>query len=200
MTREERRRQLVRLVREQPFISDRELAQRFGVSVQTIRLDRADLGIPQLRERTRELARAAYGRLRSVVADEVVGELLEMELGRRALSVMETTERMALSGSGVVRGHHLFAQANSLAVSVIDAYQALTGRARLRFLRPVGVGERVVAVARVIQSRQDRFWVEVESKVRGEPVFQGRFIVVAIGPGRGSPLPDGERRARGVKT
>ncbi|HEY8530996.1 MAG TPA: transcription factor FapR [Limnochorda sp.] len=181
MTREERHQELKRLVREEPFVSDRELAQRLGVSVQTIRLDRAQLGIPQLRERTRQLARIAYSRLRSVEAGEVVGELLEMELGRRALSVLETTERMALSGSGVVRGHHLFAQANSLAVSVIDAHQALTGRARLRFLKPVRVGERVVAVATVVRSRQGRYWVEVESRVRGEVVFQGRFIVVVPG-------------------
>lgn len=182
MTREERRHQLARLIQEEPFISDRELAQRFGVSVQTIRLDRASLGIPQLRERTRKLARMAYSQLRSVGADEVVGELLEMELGRRALSVMETTERMALSGAGVVRGHHLFAQANSLAVSVIDASQALTGRARLRFVKPVRVGERVVAVATVVRQRQGRFWVDVESRVQGEPVFQGRFLVVVPGP------------------
>ena len=36
-------------IRENPFLSDEELARAFDVSIQTIRLDRLAMGIPELR-------------------------------------------------------------------------------------------------------------------------------------------------------
>ena len=39
-----------------PFLTDAHLAEQFEVSIQTIRLDRLALGIPELRERTRHMA------------------------------------------------------------------------------------------------------------------------------------------------
>ena len=38
-----------------PFLTDAHLAEQFEVSIQTIRLDRLALGIPELRERTRHM-------------------------------------------------------------------------------------------------------------------------------------------------
>ena len=49
---------------------------------------------------------------------------------------------MSFKRTGIVRGHHLFAQGNSLAVALIDADVALTGSAQLRFHEPVRVGDR----------------------------------------------------------
>ena len=42
-----------------PFVTDEELAAQLEVSIQTIRLDRMELGIPELRERTRQAAQEA---------------------------------------------------------------------------------------------------------------------------------------------
>lgn len=95
------------------------------------------------------MARDAYDRVKSISESEVIGELIDLDLGDSALSVMTPTADMALLHSGVVRGHHLFAMANSLAVAVVDAEIALTGSANVRFLRPVRVGDRLVAKARV---------------------------------------------------
>ena len=43
---------------ENPFATDEELAQKFGCSIQTIRLDRLELGIPEVRERMKRVAEA----------------------------------------------------------------------------------------------------------------------------------------------
>ena len=53
MTEKKRRRQetLVEAVRKEPFLTDEALAKRLAVSVQTVRLDRTELGIPELRAR-----------------------------------------------------------------------------------------------------------------------------------------------------
>ena len=42
---------LQQTIKSTPFITDEELAGKFGVSIQTIRLDRLELSIPELRER-----------------------------------------------------------------------------------------------------------------------------------------------------
>lgn len=175
-----RQEQIRSLLEGEPFLTDEELARRFAVSVQTIRLDRMEMHIPEMRERARRLAAAAYAQVRSVAGGEVVGQLVDVQLGRSGISVLEPSEEMAFERTGIVRGHYIFAQANSLAVAIIDAPVALTGRARLQFWRPVRVGELIVCKAELIKSRQDKHLVDVKSRVSGELVFNGQFIVAAL--------------------
>lgn len=176
----ERQQRLGAVLQENPFATDEELARLFGVSVQTVRLDRLALGIPELRERVRAVARQAYGQVRSLSETELIGELVHLELGKTAISVMEITPAMVLERSKIARGHYLFAQANSLAVAVIDAALVLTGSARVRYRRPVYVGEKVIAKAVVKVVRGPTVLVSVYSQVKGETVFKGQFVVVAI--------------------
>ena len=70
---------------QQPFLTDEELANQFGVSVQTIRLDRLELSIPEMRERTKALAEAAYRQLKAMSGQELVGQLLDVELGKERI-------------------------------------------------------------------------------------------------------------------
>jgi len=78
--------------------------------------------------------------------------------------------------NNIARGHHLFAQANSLAVAVIDDDLALTVKSTLSFTRPVHAGDRVIAKA-TVTSRDDnnRTFVSVTSTVNGTTVFTGDF-------------------------
>ncbi|MDI3298237.1 MAG: transcription factor FapR [Bacillota bacterium] len=180
---QQHRRQRLRALREylerNPFVTDEELARHFLVSVQTVRLDRMALGIPELRLRVQEMARRAYERLRSVGRAEVVGELVELELGSHAVSLLETDEAMAFERSHVVRGQVLFAQAESLALAVIDAPAARTRVANAKFKSEVRVGERVVARAEVIRRPSlSEHVVLVESRAGERPVFRGKFMIV----------------------
>ncbi|WP_324717688.1 transcription factor FapR [Carboxydochorda subterranea] len=175
---EKRLERLRAVLHQEPFLTDRELAARIGVSLPTVRLYRLRLGIPDVRERTRQLAERLV-RPRSLYASEVVGEVVELELGRRGISLLRTTGEMAFARTGIVRGHYLFAQANSLAVALIDADWALTGSARVRFIRPVRVGEEVVCSARIQRSRGSTHLVVVDSRVRQAQVLRGLFVVAA---------------------
>jgi len=180
LAKSERQQRLVALLSDDPLLTDEDLAGRLGVSVQTIRLDRLELGVPEMRVRAREIAEKAQRTLRSLGPHEIAGELIDIELGSRGVSVLETTPEMAFKRTGIVRGHHLFAQGNSLAVSLIDAEVALTGSARLRFHEPVRVGDRVVARAEVKESKERKSLVVVTSRVGGKIVFTGQFIVFAV--------------------
>jgi acyl-coenzyme A thioesterase PaaI-like protein len=160
-----------------PFYTDEELAAHFGVSIQTIRLDRLELGIPEVRERIKNVAQKTLDEVKSLPLEEMVGELLDIELDQSGLSLLEITEEHIFSRTQIARGHHIFAQANSLAVAVIDADVVLTAAARIRYVRPVRLGEKLVAKATVRETKGDQSKVRVETRVQDELVFSGTFRV-----------------------
>ncbi|MBE3577361.1 MAG: transcription factor FapR [Limnochordales bacterium] len=185
LSAEERRQELLRLVRENPLLTDEELGRLLHVSVPTVRLDRLRLGVPPQQERARQLAGLALGELRSLAEADVVGDLIEVERGRYARSVLTTAPRMAFLNRDLIRGHFLFGQANSLAVAVVDADDVVTASARVRFLRPVRVGAVVEAraeVRQVVRGKREKWWVDVVSLVAAQPVFRGSFILAVLRP------------------
>jgi len=179
MRMEKRKRQklLKEKIEATPFITDEELAKHFNVSVQTIRLDRLELSIPELRERIKSVATNNWNEMvKSLPLEEVIGEIIDLQLDERAISILNIQEEHVFSRNKIARGHHLFAQANSLAVAVIDDELALTKNAEINFTRQVKVGEQVVAKAEVVEKVNEReAIVNVKSYVKNEPVFSGVF-------------------------
>ena len=169
---------LANSLEQNPFMTDEELAKQFNVSVQTIRLDRLECGIPELRERLKTVAaRTMKAEVKSLQSDEVIGEIIDIELDKRAISIFDVTEDHVFQRNGIARGHHLFAQANSLAVAVLDDDLALTVTTTVNFLKSVKVGDRVIARANVDKKRSNekRTFVEVTSTVGSDIVFTGEF-------------------------
>lgn len=166
-------------LQENPFLTDEELADLLSVSVPTVRLDRLELGIPELRARTKDVAEQFYGQIRSLGTGEVIGDILELEIGKRGVSVLEIKKDMVFIKTKILRGHYLFAQANSLAVALINADVVLTGSAYVRYLTPVYLKDRVVASAQVVSKKGNSFVIKVNSKVGSTEVGRGRFTVVA---------------------
>ncbi len=178
--KKERQKLLQETIRENPFITDEELAERFSVSVQTIRLDRLELNIPELRERIKYVAKKNFSEMvRSLPIEEVIGEIIDIEPDQHAISILDIKEEHVFSRNKIARGHHLFAQANSLAVAVINDELALTTQCNIRFVRQVKLGERVIAKAKVIdrEAAKGRTTVEVKSFVNQEIVFKGIFVM-----------------------
>ncbi len=171
--------QLQEFIKVDPFCNDEKLAEHFKVSVQTIRLDRIALGIPELRERLKFAAHENYKKPKSLKETEIIGELIDISLDEEAYSILDIREEHILEKTGIARAQHLFAQANSLAIAVIDAEMVLTGSARVRYKRPVYFGERVMCKAVVKVKKVNTYLVSVYSKVDGEMVFKGQFIVQA---------------------
>ncbi len=178
ITKKERQGQLTEILDNNPLLTDKELASRFNVSVQTIRLDRLEMGIPEVRERTKSAA-SAYARLKSVSGGEVIGNLISLELDDYAESIMITTQEMALQRSHIIRGHYLFAQANSLAVSVIDAKNVLTGKVVLDFHKTVHIDDEIRARAEVKKKEKYKYNINVMAYKSDKLVFSGDFIMFA---------------------
>lgn len=177
-SKKERQALLTATIKENPFITDEELAEKFSVSVQTIRLDRLELSIPELRERIKNVAEKRFeDEVRALPIDEIIGEIIDIELDKTAISILDIKEEHVFKRNQIARGHHLFAQANSLAVALINDELALTAKANIQFTRSVRQNERVIAKARVarFESEKGRTIVEVNSFVNNELVFKGEF-------------------------
>ena len=98
MPKKERQGLLGKLLEENPFLTDEDLSRHFHVSVQTIRLDRLECGIPELRERLKNVAsRTMTGEVKSLHTDEVIGDIIDLKLDDSALSIFDVTERSRIS-------------------------------------------------------------------------------------------------------
>lgn len=180
LTKKERQSELVEAFKRNPFLTDEEMAKHWNVSIQTIRLDRLELGIPELRERMKHMAEKKFDEVQSLDINEVIGDVIDLQLQKSGISLLEIREDHVFERNLIARGHVLFAQANSLAIALADCRVALTGMAEIRFKRPVKLGEKCIAFATVTEIHQPRLQVEVQTKVNDEVVFQGVFEIYRV--------------------
>ena len=92
----------------------------------------------------------------------------------------DVDREMVLQKTGVCRGQYMFAQANSLALAVIDAPAALTGVANVKYKIPVTVGATLVARAEVVRKQEDKYTIWVKIRNNHREVFRAKFLIVAI--------------------
>lgn len=175
-----RQAKLPKLLARDPFLTDQQLAGKLKVSIPTIRLDRTCLGIPELRERIRLMAESAQNKLKAISKKDIVGDLVALELNKRAISTLTITPDMVLEKSGVARGHFMFAMADTLALALVDAQVALTGVGSVKYRVPVYAGAVLVANAEVTNRRKDKFFIRVYIRNQKIEVFRAKFIVVAL--------------------
>lgn len=178
----ERQRRLKEYILRDPFLSDKKLAELFNFSVQTIRLDRLEMGIPEMRKRIIKVAKetSLADQVKSLKRDEIIGELIDIELGKSGIAILKTVKSMAFNRTGIIRSHYIFSLADSLAISIIDAEVALTGIARLRYKIPVYTGQTLVAKARVAQKKGNKYLVSVHVKSNHEEVFTGKLVIFSF--------------------
>ena len=175
-----RHQRLLKELDKNPFLTDEQLANILEVSIQTIRLDRLAKGIPELRERTRHMAEDARDKLQAIASEDIIGELIDLELGVSGISMLQVTDDMVLQKSGVARGHYMFAQANTLALAVIDAPAALTEVANVKYKVPIHSGDNLVARAEVIRKQDDKYTIWVKIRNNNQEVFRAKFLIASL--------------------
>ena len=168
---------LSKIIAENPMITDNELASRLNVSVSTVRLDRTLMGVPELRERIRSMAQDAMSRLQSLSPGEVIGDLLELEPDKWALSVLRTAKDMAFRFTDIVSDNYVYAQAGSIAVAVINAAKVIIGSMRGEYKGHAHIGDILIARAKVGVNHEGKKIVSVRTRAGDREIFVGRFIV-----------------------
>lgn len=178
--KKERQQILADKIKSDPFLTDEELSELFNVSVPTIRLDRLEMGIPELRERIKNVAENNYSKVKSLQGGEIVGELIDITLGKYGVSLLETDDSMAFAKTKIIRGHFIYSLAESLAIAVIDAHVALVGVANIKYKIPVYSGCKLIAKAEVKQVRGSKYIVWVRIFEKQTEMFRGKFILVSL--------------------
>ncbi len=178
--KKERQQILLDKIKSDPFLTDEELSELFNVSIPTIRLDRLEMGIPELRERIKNVAANNYSKVKSLQGGEIVGELIDITLGKYGVSILETDDTMAFEKTKIIRGHFIYSLAESLAIAVIDAHVALVGVANIKYKVPVYSGCKLIAKAEVKQIRGSKYIVWVKIFEKQTEMFRGKFILVSL--------------------
>ncbi|TDL36967.1 transcription factor FapR [Macrococcoides bohemicum] len=181
LNKKERQSELTKRLNEDPFLTDEDLSRDLNVSIQTIRLDRLEQNIPELRERIKDVAVKQRDEVRALPLDEIIGEVIDLELDKSAISILDIKDEHVFYRNKIARGHYLFAQANSLCVAVINDELALTAKSEINFKKPVKLEDRVITKATVISKVNKRAKIEVVSTVKQTTVFTGQFEMYYTG-------------------
>ncbi len=170
MKKEERHALLLEKIKENPFLKDEELANECNVSVSTIRIDRAELGIAEYRERVKSVAQGA--------SDAERAEILDLNLLHDGVAVLKTDNSMTFEGTDIIKGQSLYALAEELAVDVIDAKAAVVKVANIKYTNIARKGDRLVARSEVIRIKDYEYIVHVLIKANLKEVFRGKFSLL----------------------
>ena len=104
-----------------------------------------------------------------------------LELGEGTARVELTTlPEMAADGRGLVHGGFVFGLADYAAMLAVNHPNVVLAGAEVRFLKPVVVGEQLVAEARIAEGDDRKSRVRVEVLRDGEAVMSGDFRCVTL--------------------
>jgi len=102
------------------------------------------------------------------------GRAVALEEGASQVE-LTTLEQMGVDDSGLVHGGFIFGLADYAAMVAVNHPNVVLGGAEVRFLKPVRVGERLLAAARVEATEGKKRVVPVTVEREGEIVFEGTF-------------------------
>ena len=83
---------------------------------------------------------------------------------------------MAADASGLVHGGFVFSMADYAAMIAVNHPNTVLGSAEVRFVKPVRVGERLLAEAVVEQRIEKKILVRVSVRRQNDEIFSGLFI------------------------
>jgi acyl-coenzyme A thioesterase PaaI-like protein len=93
---------------------------------------------------------------------------------------LKAIEEMAADGSGLVHGGFIFGLADYAAMLAVNHPNVVLGAAEVKFLKPVRIGESIIAEATVGEAKGKKNRVEVTVKRDRDTVFSGVFICFVL--------------------
>lgn len=111
------------------------------------------------------------------------GEPIELREGAARVAFTGLPEMAAddHGGRGLVHGGFVFGLADYAAMLAVNHPHVVLAGAEVRFLKPVAVGERLVAEAKIEETDGRKSLVRVEVFRDGEAVMTGDFRCVTLG-------------------
>ena len=114
-------------------------------------------------------------RTHKLTSDRLVGKPVKIEPGRAEVELL-TNGEMAVDEYGLVHGGFTFGLADYAAMLAVNEPTVVLGKAEVRFLKPVKVGEKLTAKAVVVKDMGRKKIVKAEVLNENcEKVFEGTF-------------------------
>ena len=173
MDKNQRREAMQALLRQNPCLTDGELAERFSVSVATIRLDRQTLGIPQMRERMEHLVISQPSEAKEGV------RILDLDVGQKGVGLFQTDETIP-DGAGMVPAEKLYGTAARFAESLTGIAFASTQVGNIKYKVPVIPGTVLIVKGRVVLMRGNKKHIYVSFFSGDEEVYRAKFIMEVL--------------------
>lgn len=105
------------------------------------------------------------------------GVPVELSQGK-AIVKLKTGERMVADEYGLIHGGFIFSLADYASMLAVNEETVVLAKAEVKFLKPVKLGDEVVATAEVKGIEGKKRFVSVEVKRGDEVVFTGEFLCV----------------------
>jgi acyl-coenzyme A thioesterase PaaI-like protein len=109
----------------------------------------------------------------------LVGEPMALGEGSATVALV-TLPEMAADDRGLVHGGFVFGLADYAAMLAVNHPYVVLGSAEVRFLKPVAVGERLVAQATIGETDGRRSRVNVEVRRGEQAVLSGSFVCFTL--------------------
>lgn len=95
-----------------------------------------------------------------------------------AILKLKTDERMRADEKGLIHGGFIFGLADYASMLAVNEETVVLAKAEVRFLKPVKLGDEIMAYAKVVEVEGKKRKVHVEVKKGEETVFMGEFLCV----------------------
>jgi len=113
------------------------------------------------------------------IDQSLCGRPLEVDDGTSTVS-LSTLPSMSADATGLVHGGFVFGLADYAAMIAVNHPNVVLGAADVKFLKPVLIGDTVIAKAQVEEVQGKKHWVAVSVVKGDETVFQGMFTCFAL--------------------
>jgi len=126
------------------------------------------------------MAKKSVQRTHLGVSQDLVGKTELIEKGHATTS-LTTTKDMAADSKGLVHGGFTFSLADYAAMLAVNNPYVVLLLSTARFMKPVVVGDKLTANAKVTDTQDNRkkIWCEVVNQ-NGTKVFEGEFLCMVL--------------------
>lgn len=114
-----------------------------------------------------------------LIDQTLCGKALSVENGNSLVQLL-TTPQMVADKQGLVHGGFIFGAADYAAMIAVNHPHVVLGASDVKFLKPVRVGETVMAKAQVREIKGKKYWVSVSVTQHDQEVFQGMFTCFVL--------------------
>lgn len=177
----ERSEKILEYLCENPLATDEVLANRFNVSVNTIRLDRARLGIKEFKERLKDKANNAMKMVTSIPQMEFICNMVNFNKNESVVSRIETDKSMAFDNTDIVKGQYVYSFAETVAMSLLPITEAIIEVANIKYVEKIVAGAVLFAKAELKRKTDTGYliWVRIVDE-KENLKFKAKFILKGI--------------------